>query len=160
MSIVVFYLLDASAGDNKPNMTAMHRNYSGTQMLKAIADMNELRSDCRVSHAAISPQLDGIVVFYLMDESTSDNKPNMTAMHRDYSDTQMLKAIADTNELRLDCRVSHVVMSSQLGGMVGKSGVDSVENGRTPNGEIYDFSKAGRAGKMRASDLTKVHQIK
>jgi hypothetical protein len=35
---------------------------------------------------------------------------------------------------------------------VGKSGVDAVVDGRTPDGHAYDWSKAGRAGKPRKSD--------
>ena len=33
--------------------------------------------------------------------------------------------------------------------MVGSMGVSAVENGRTPDGEIYEWSKAGRAGAAR-----------
>lgn len=46
----------------------------------------------------------------------------------------------------------HVTLSSEMEDSVGKPGVTSVENGRTPDGEIYDWSKAHRAGKMRKSD--------
>lgn len=50
-----------------------------------------------------------------------------------------------------------VTMVSEDPNQVGKAGVDSVVDGKTPDGEVYDWSKAGRAGKMRASDFTKEH---
>lgn len=50
-----------------------------------------------------------------------------------------------------------VTMASEDPNSVGKLGVDSVVDGKTPDGEVYDWSKAGRAGKMRPSDFTKEH---
>ena len=35
---------------------------------------------------------------------------------------------------------------------VGKPGVDAVVNGHTPDGHVYEWSKAGRAGKPRKHD--------
>nr|WP_315428714.1 hypothetical protein [uncultured Albidiferax sp.] len=35
---------------------------------------------------------------------------------------------------------------------VGKQGVDSVVGGKTPDGQAYDWSKAGRAGMPRRND--------
>jgi hypothetical protein len=45
-----------------------------------------------------------------------------------------------------------VTMSNEPADMVGGFGVSSVVDGKLPNGEVYDWSKAGRAGKVRASD--------
>ena len=47
-----------------------------------------------------------------------------------------------------------VTMVSENTDQVGKSGVDAVVNGKTPDGEVYDWSKAGRAGKMKRSERT------
>lgn len=35
---------------------------------------------------------------------------------------------------------------------VGKPGVDAVAEGKTPDGHVYDWSKADRAGKPRRHD--------
>ena len=43
----------------------------------------------------------------------------------------------------------HVSISTELEDHVGRPGVSAVEGGRTPDGEVYDWSKAGRAGKVR-----------
>lgn len=43
----------------------------------------------------------------------------------------------------------HVSISTELEDHVGRPGVAAVEGGRTPDGEAYEWSKAGRAGKMR-----------
>jgi len=43
----------------------------------------------------------------------------------------------------------HVSISTQLDDHVGQAGVAAVEGGRTPDGEAYEWSKAGRAGKVR-----------
>lgn len=43
----------------------------------------------------------------------------------------------------------HVSISTELDESVGRPGVAAVEGGRTPDGEAYEWSKAGRAGKVR-----------
>lgn len=43
----------------------------------------------------------------------------------------------------------HVSISTELDDSVGRPGVSAVEGGRTPDGEVYEWSKAGRAGKVR-----------
>lgn len=48
---------------------------------------------------------------------------------------------------RQGCR--HVSISTELDESVGRPGVAAVEGGRTPDGEAYEWSKAGRAGKSR-----------
>jgi hypothetical protein len=57
-------------------------------------------------------------------------------------------ALKLTQEKR-NAGMTHVVMSTENSDQVGKPGVDAVEDGKTPDGEIYDWSKAGRAGKTR-----------
>ncbi len=43
----------------------------------------------------------------------------------------------------------HVSISTELADHVGRPGVAAVEGGKTPDGQVYDWSKAGRAGKVR-----------
>lgn len=43
----------------------------------------------------------------------------------------------------------HVCISTALDEQVGAPGVAAVEGGLTPDGQAYDWSKAGRAGKVR-----------
>ena len=43
----------------------------------------------------------------------------------------------------------HVSISTELEDHVGRPGVAAVEGGLTPDGQAYDWSKAGRAGKAR-----------
>lgn len=45
--------------------------------------------------------------------------------------------------------ISHITMVSEMPDSVGKPGVDSVSDGKTPDGLPYEWSKAGRAGNMR-----------
>ena len=47
---------------------------------------------------------------------------------------------------------SFVTMVAEDPNQVGKPGVDAVENGKTPDGQVYEWSKAGRAGKPRKND--------
>lgn len=84
-----------------------------------------------------------IIVFYL-----EDNIPNAV----EFGEKEMSQAIQEINALRAKPNVNHVCMSSELSGMVGKLGVDSIKDGKTPDGLPYEWSKAGRAGKMRRHD--------
>ena len=43
-------------------------------------------------------------------------------------------------------------MASENTEHVGKQGVDAVVDGKTPDGQAYDWSKAGRAGTPRRND--------
>jgi len=47
---------------------------------------------------------------------------------------------------------SFVTMVAEDPNQVGKPGVDAVANGKTPDGQDCDWSKAGRAGKPRKRD--------
>ena len=47
---------------------------------------------------------------------------------------------------------SFVTMVAEDPNHVGKPGVDAVVDGKTPDGHIYDWSKAGRAGTPRRKD--------
>ncbi|WP_312416767.1 hypothetical protein [Comamonas sp.] len=97
----------------------------------------------------------GIVVFYLRNnaEDAEGVPPDWQPQWLAYSDQQMSEALAQCQRLRADPRHAHVVMSSELRDMVGQIGVAAVEDGRTPDGEHYDWSKAGRAGMSRRNAM-------
>lgn len=83
----------------------------------------------------------GIVVYWLVGV---DGEPTCGRFGSDEL-TQAL-ACAETQR-RLGHR--HVCISTELEQNVGQSGVAAVEDGRTPDGHAYEWSKAGRAGKVR-----------
>lgn len=65
--------------------------------------------------------------------------------------------LAKYQELQKDENNFNVVSSFTHSDMVGKLGVASIVDGMTPDGIPYEWSKAGRAGRMKKSDLTKIH---
>ena len=84
-----------------------------------------------------------IVVFYLRADGTPAKY--------DYADKDFGLAMKEMESLRSQ-GMTHVCMSSQLEGQVGKPGVASIVDGKTPDGHDYDWTKQGRAGRMRAAD--------
>ncbi|MBP8186690.1 MAG: hypothetical protein KAX76_03035 [Comamonas sp.] len=90
-----------------------------------------------------------IVVFHMYNLQPEGQTPEWLPQSHAYSDSQMSQALAHCQSLRVDPRNAHVCISSELRDMVGIMGVSAVENGRTPDGEVYDWSKAGRAGALR-----------
>lgn len=86
-----------------------------------------------------------IVVYWLR----TDGSP---AVHN-FADSEMSGALK-LMELHRRQGMQHVTMSTQLDGQVGKPGVDSVRDGKTPDGEVYDWSKSHRIGKMKEADRT------
>ena len=67
----------------------------------------------------------------------------------------MGKALAWMADLRKRAeaeQLSAITMCSEMTAHVGKIGVDSVADGKTPDGEIYDWNKAGRIGKVKRSE--------
>jgi hypothetical protein len=52
--------------------------------------------------------------------------------------------------------MSFVTMVSEDPRSVGKPGVDSIVDGKTPDGEKYDWNKADRIGKMKRSERAPV----
>lgn len=69
-------------------------------------------------------------------------KPNS----HDESDLSVALALAEAKRRE---GMSFVTMVSENPDHVGKPGVAAVENGMTPDGHVYDWSKAGRAGAIR-----------
>lgn len=51
-----------------------------------------------------------------------------------------------------DAGHTFVTMASENPENTGKPGVDTVADGKTPDGQDYDWSKAGRAGRPRKTD--------
>lgn len=90
-----------------------------------------------------------IVVFYLCNSAPEGAEAAWTPHAEGFDDKQMTQALARCQALRADARHAHVCISSELRDMVGLAGVQAVEDGRTPDGEVYDWSKAGRAGAPR-----------
>jgi hypothetical protein len=66
-------------------------------------------------------------------------------------------ALALVKEKRL-AGFSFVTMVAEDPNQVGKPGVDAVEDGKTPDGQVYDWSKAGRAGTPRKKDKLVTHK--
>jgi hypothetical protein len=87
-----------------------------------------------------------IMVFYM----GHDNLP----ANIEFSQTELTPAIKATEELRR-AGYRHVCMSTEFDNHVGKKGVAAVENGKTPDGEDYEWSKAARAGRPRKGDENK-----
>ena len=65
-----------------------------------------------------------------------------------FLDSELAIALARVEVLRKD-GARHVCISSEMEASIGKPGVTSVEDGKTPDGEVYDWSKQHRAGTMR-----------
>ncbi len=89
-----------------------------------------------------------IVVFWL-DSALSDKDESRS---KKFETNEMLKALEYMNGLRATPFITHVTMCSEMPGSVGKPGVDSVVDGKTPDGQPYTWSKADRAGKMKKID--------
>ena len=84
-----------------------------------------------------------IIVYWL--EQADDG---WTPYCEEFSGDQLTQTLARAEALRkLGHR--HVSISTELDEHVGAAGVSSVEAGKTPDGHHYEWSKAGRAGKMR-----------
>ena len=90
-----------------------------------------------------------IVVYYLRNSSPEGETPAWQPQCQPFADAQMSEALALCQQLRKDERHAHVTISSELRDMVGPVGVAAVEDGQTPDGQAYEWSKAGRAGASR-----------
>ena len=64
---------------------------------------------------------------------------------------EIVQALQVTKDKR-DAGYSFVTMASENTQHVGKQGVDTIVDGKTPDGQDYDWSKAGRAGRPRKND--------
>jgi hypothetical protein len=95
-------------------------------------------------------QIPGFMVFWLDKYPSSDR---FTPNARHFEMNEMSNALKFMEELR-KASAQFVTMVSQNSSSVGKAGVASIVDGKTPDGEVYEWSKAGRAGKMKRSERT------
>jgi hypothetical protein len=93
--------------------------------------------------AAATETVVGIVVYWLEGEGEG-----AVPVCEFFSSQSLTQALACAEERRRQGH-RHVSISTELDDHVGKPGVSAVEGGRTPDGEAYEWSKAGRAGKAR-----------
>ncbi len=63
----------------------------------------------------------------------------------------IVQALQITKEKR-DAGYTFVTMANENPQHVGKQGVDTIVDGKTPDGHAYEWSKAGRAGTPRRKD--------
>jgi hypothetical protein len=73
-------------------------------------------------------------------------------------DAALLANALELVKEKRDAGYSFVTMVAEDPNQVGKPGVDAVANGKTPDGQDYDWSKAGRAGKPRKNDKIVTHK--
>lgn len=67
------------------------------------------------------------------------------------NESSLTQALALVKEKR-SAGYSFVTMVAEDPNHVGKPGVDAVVDGKTPDGQAYEWSKAGRAGAPRKHD--------
>lgn len=79
-----------------------------------------------------------IIVYWMVDTPTESD-------YKSFFDNQLTEAMKFAEAKRKE-GFHHISISTEFAGSVGKPGVTSVENGKTPDGFIYDWSKAHRAG--------------
>ena len=87
----------------------------------------------------------GIVVFWLETRETDSLAPGLVteSSFKEFNETELTSALAFAEKQRKDGR-QHVIISTELSSSVGKPGVNSVENGKTPDGIDYEWSKKHR----------------
>lgn len=85
----------------------------------------------------------GIVVYWLEGEGDA-----AAPVCQAFGSTELTQALACAERQRRAGH-RHVSISTELADSVGRPGVAAVEGGRTPDGQAYEWSKAGRAGKVR-----------
>jgi hypothetical protein len=86
-----------------------------------------------------------IVVYWLQPP---EGEQQAQARFDAFPDDALGTAMARVESLRR-AGFAHVSLSTDFAHHVGKPGVAAVEDGRTPDGHAYEWSKAGRAGKTR-----------
>jgi hypothetical protein len=96
-------------------------------------------------------QLEGFMVFWMCQPHGFDHQQPGA---RHFEMNEMSNALAFMEALRKEGLAQFVTMVSQNSNSVGKAGVASIVDGKTPDGEVYDWSKAGRAGKTKRSERT------
>ena len=83
-----------------------------------------------------------IVIYWLTPEGSP--------AHEAFESVQLTVALAATEARRKE-GMRHVCISSELGDAIGKPGVNTIVDGKLPDGHLYDWSKAHRgAGPVKA----------
>lgn len=124
-------------------------------MVEHLPSKQDVAGSNPVSRSTIILQYANMIIFkvYWTDPS---GKPNS----QDESDLSVALALAEAKRRE---GMSFVTMVSENPDHVGKPGVAAVENGKTPDGHVYDWSKAGRAGAIRRherADYVKTNTVK
>lgn len=89
-----------------------------------------------------------IAIFYFMTDPKGQlHNPPQPGFYT-FKDNEFDAAMKMVASLR-DQGMRNVVISIEPPEMVGGFGVTSVVDGKTPSGEDYEWSKQGRAGKVR-----------
>ncbi len=86
-----------------------------------------------------------IIVFFM------DGNQDLAPRAEPFADNELVEALKFAEALRREGR-RHVTISSEPDGAVGRPGAASVEDGRTPDGLEYEWSKAGRAGRITRAE--------
>ena len=68
---------------------------------------------------------------------------NFGPQAKEFSDTELTPVLKYCEGLR-QAGFKHVVISSELENSVGLPGVNTVADGKTPDGEVYEWSKKHR----------------
>ena len=89
----------------------------------------------------------GIVVYWL-EEDGEGSQAGGEAFCETFASGALMQALACAETQRKQGR-RHVCISTELDDHIGQAGVAAVEAGKTPDGQAYEWSKAGRAGKPR-----------
>ncbi|MET0335467.1 MAG: hypothetical protein ABW190_14440 [Rhizobacter sp.] len=76
-----------------------------------------------------------IVVFWL--------EPGGEPARHEFPSHDLLPALKFSEERRREGK-RHVCLSTELAESVGQGGVNSVEDGRLPDGHVYDYNKSHR----------------
>ena len=72
--------------------------------------------------------------------------------HKEYDMNTALRYVETLRKwARNGTKITHITMCAENADQVGQMGVDSVVDGKLPDGEDYTWSKAHRAGATRGS---------
>ena len=81
-------------------------------------------------------QINGYAVFWT---AFSERTRSLTPYCEVFESNKMSAALKFADELRKDSSNQFITMTSQNNNCVGKQGVDTVANGKLPNGEKYEW---------------------
>lgn len=77
-----------------------------------------------------------IVVFWLHDSASHGT----ITEHKEFGDLELTDALSFCQRLR-NGGARHVTLSSENPNSIGKPGVDSIQDGKTPDGHDYTWKK-------------------